>query len=103
MDEEKFEQLMEAIQTTQKDLKADFSAQILKLKKEVMARQESLSQEVVKKLNKWAYQFQRKGNEAQYSFNSSIEEHIEAAKLTPANEQEKAIVTKVKSILLNSL
>ena len=36
-------------------------------------------------------------------FNSSIKEHIEstkkeAAKLTPANELEKAIVTKAKSI-----
>ena len=104
MDEEKFKQLMEAIQTTQKDLKANFSAQISKLKKKIMARQESLSQEVVKKLNKQAYQFQQKGYEAQYAFNSSTEEHIEStkkevAKLTPANEQEKAIVTKAKSCL----
>ena len=104
MDEAKFQQLMEAIQTTQKDLKTDFSAQISKLKKEVTAGQESLSQEVVKKLNKRAYQFQRIGNEAQYAFNLSIEEHIESAqkevaKLTPANEQEKAIVTKAKNCL----
>ena len=69
-----------------------------------MVRQESLLQEVVRKPNKWAYQFQQKGNEAQYSFNSSIEEHMEstkkeAANLTPANKQEKAIVTKGKSCL----
>ena len=43
---------------------ADFSEQISQLKK-VTAGQESSSQEILKKLNKRTYQFQRKGNEAQ--------------------------------------
>jgi len=62
---------MEAIQTTKSDLKADFNEQMAKLKYDVMASQECSSQEVVKKLNKRVYQFRRKGNEAQYAFNSS--------------------------------
>jgi len=32
------------------------------------------------KLNKWAYQFKRKGNEAQFTFNESVDERIDAAK-----------------------
>ena len=60
--EAKLQELMDAIQSTQRELKADFSEQISQLKKEVTAGQESSSQEVVKKLNKRTYQFQRKGN-----------------------------------------
>ena len=58
--EAKLQELMDMIQSTQRELKADFSEQISQLKKEVTAGQESSSQEVVKKLNKRTYQFQRK-------------------------------------------
>ena len=69
-----------------------------------MAKQESSSQEVVKKLNKRTYQFERKGNEAQYTFNTTIEEHIDAArkelgKLNPIEEHNKAIVKKTSELL----
>ena len=102
--EAKLQELMDAIQSAQRELKADFSEQISQLKKEVTAGQESSSQEVVKKLNKRTYQFQRKGNEAQYCFNSSVEDHLEAAKkelakLTPEGEQQTATVKKLKTCL----
>ena len=44
------------------------------------AGQEATSQEVVKRINKCSYQFQKKGNEAQFMFNMAVEEHIESAK-----------------------
>ena len=102
--EAKLQELMDAIQSMQRELKVDFSEQISQLKKEVTAGQESSSQEVVKKLNKRMYQFQHKGNEAQYSFNSSVEDHLESAKkelvkLTPEGEQQTAIVKKLKTCL----
>ena len=40
-------------------------------------------QEVVKKISKRLYQFQKKGNEAQFMFNVTVEEHIESAKKEP--------------------
>ena len=67
--------------------------------------QESSSQEVVKKLNKHTYHFQRKGNEVQYLFNSLLEDHLESAskelaKLTPAeSDVQTAIVKRVKTCL----
>ena len=75
-----------------------------KLKSEVTAGQESSSQEVVKKLTKRTYQFKRKGNEAQYTFNTTVEEHIDAArkelgKLNPVEENDKAILKKTGELL----
>ena len=69
-----------------------------------MAGQKSSSQEVVKKLNKRTYQFKRKGNEAQYTFNTTVEEHIDAArkelgKLNPVEEHNKAIMKKTGELL----
>ena len=52
MEDEKFKQLLEAIQMTKKDLKVDFIDQMAKVKQDVTASQECSSQEVVKKLNK---------------------------------------------------
>ena len=91
--------MMDTIRSTQRELKADFTKQISKLKKEVMAGQESSSQEVVKKLNKCTYHFQRKGNEAQYLFNSSVEAHLEStkkelAKLTPESDVQTTIYSE---------
>ena len=62
--------------------------------------QESSSQEVVQKLNKRAYHFQKKANEAQFNFNSTLEDHIstvkkELKKLKPTSEQS---VTTVKNV-----
>ena len=102
--EEKLQKMMDTIRSTQRELKADFTEQISKLKREVRVGQESSSQEVVKKLNKRTYQFQRKGNEAQYLFNSSVENRLESAKkeltkLTPASDVQTAIVKRVKTYL----
>ena len=75
-----------------------------KLKSEVTAGQDSSSQEVVKKLNKWTYQFKRKGNEAQYTINTTVEEYIdvtrkELGKLNSVKEHDKAIVKKTGKLL----
>ena len=99
--EEKLQEMMDTIRSTQRKLKADFTEQISKLKREVTVEQESSSQEVVKKLNKLTYHFQRKGNEAQYLFNSLVEDHLEStkkelAKQTPENDMQTAIVKRVK-------
>ena len=104
MDESKFKELMDAIQASKQELQVDFSSQISKLQHDVTTSQESSSQEVVKKLNRRAYQFQKKGNEAQFNFNSSVDDHISAAKkelkkLTPTGEQDRAIVQNVTNHL----
>ena len=104
MSDEKFQELMDAIHASKCDVQKDFSDQILKLKREVTARQESSFQEVMKKLNKYSYQLKRKANEAQYAFNITVEEHIDAArkelgKMNPTDEHEKAIVKKTGDLL----
>ena len=104
MSDEKFQELMDAIRTSKQDLQKDFTDQIAKLKSEVTAGQETSSQEVVKRLNKRSYQFKRKGNEAQFVFNTTVEEHFDAArkelgKLNPTNEHEKDIVKKTAAPL----
>ena len=104
MNEEKFQELMDTIQTSKRDLQKDFTNQMSKYKNEVTAGQESSSQEVVKKRNKRTYQFKRKVNEAQYTFNTTVEEHIDAArkklgKLNLVEEHNKAIVKKTGELL----
>ena len=99
MSDEKFQELMDAIRASKQDLQKDFTDQIAKLKSEVTAGQETSSQEVVKRLNKRSYQFKRKGNEAQFVFNTTVGEHFDAArkelgKLNPTNEHEKDIMKK---------
>ena len=104
MNEEKVQELMDAIQASKQGLQKDFTDQMWKLKSEVTAEQESSSQEMVKKLNKRTYQFKRKGNETQYTFNTTAEEHIDAArkelgKLNPVKENDKAILKKTGKLL----
>ena len=58
----------------------------------------------MKKHKKRTYQFKRKGNEAQYTFNTTVEEHIDAArkelrKLNPVEEHNKAIAKKTGKLL----
>ena len=95
---------MDAIQASKQELQEDFSSEISKLQQDVRTSQESSSQEVVKKLNRRAYQFQKKGNEAQFNFNSGVEDHISAAKkelkkLNPTGEQDQTIVQNVTNDL----
>ena len=53
----------------------------------------------MKRIEKRSYQFCRKGNEKQFRFNASVEEHIDSAKkelrkLTPTEEGQKAIAQR---------
>ena len=77
--EEKFASLA----TNMEEKLASQQAQLDKLQQELAAtaaNQSSSSRDVMAKLNKRSYQFKRKGNEAQFSFNESVDEHIDAAK-----------------------
>jgi len=44
------------------------------------ASQASTSQEVLAEINKKGYNFKRKGSKAQFNFNVTVEDHIDAAK-----------------------
>ena len=72
------QELMDTIQASKGELQ-DYTDQMSKVKSDITAGQESFSQEVVKKLNKQSYQFESKENKAQYTFNTTIKEHIDAA------------------------
>ena len=98
MSDEKFQELMDAIQTSKQDLQKDFTDQIVKLKSKVIAGQETSSQEVVKKLNKRSYQFKHKGNEAQFVLNTTVEEHFDAARKENLKEGIKVIEQRQKHI-----
>jgi len=94
MEDEQFSRLLAAIEESKQDIWGEISTRISTL---VAAGQESSSEEVLKKISKQSYQFQQKGCEAQFCFNCSMEDHLEAAKmelskLSPASETEKAIV-----------
>ena len=63
------------------------------------AGQEAASQEVIKRIDKQSYQFQKKGNEAQFVFNTTVEEHVETArtelsKVMPAVTEEQQLTIK---------
>ena len=77
---DQFQRLMDAISTTKDSIERQFTSKLDKLQQEVAANQASCSQEVMSKLNKRPYQFRRKGNEAQFLFNESVDERIDAAK-----------------------
>ena len=79
-------------------------AKLDKLQCEVEASQASTSQEVMAKMNKKAYHFKKKGNEAQFIFNSTVEDHIDAAKKTlgkmaPNSDADKASLEKATTEL----
>ena len=64
----------------------------------------STSQEVMVKMNKKAYHFKKKGNEAQFIFNSTVEDHIDAAKkilgkVAPNSDADKAALEKATTEL----
>ena len=53
----------------------------------------------MKRIEKRSYQFRRKGNEEQFKFNASVEEHVKAEKkelekLAPTDEGQKGIVQR---------
>ena len=88
---------MDAIQSSKQEMQEELSSRLEKLQKEVTSGHESASQEVVKKIEKRLYHFRRKGNEEQFKFKATVEEHMgvamkELGKLTPTAEGQKAIV-----------
>ena len=87
MNDDQFKQLMDRIDSSSANLEAKFSGQL----EEVAANQASSSQEVMAKLSKRPYQFKKKGNEAQFIFNETVDEKIDAAKrqleLVPAPDE----------------
>jgi len=66
--------------------------------------QASSSQKMLAKLNKKSYQFKMKGNKAQFTFNCSIEEHINTAKksitkMSSSSDADKAALEKAMANL----
>ena len=97
--EDPFKLLMDAITGMKREIKEKFSTSLEELQRKVTANQESSSEEVVSKLKQRAYRFKRKGNEAQFVFNSSVEERIHSAKrelmkLTTPDPRDQTIVRK---------
>ena len=98
---EEIQQILSAIDALDKK----FSSSISKLQQEVTVGQEATSQEVVKGISKRSYQFQKKGNEAQFMFNVAVDEHIESAKkeltkILPSSEgDQKLAITKAMAEL----
>ena len=95
---------MSAITTTKDGIEANFTAKLDKLQCELESSQDSTSQEVMAKMNKKAYHFKKKGNEAQFIFNSTVEDHINAAKKTlgkmaPNSDADKAALEKATTEL----
>ena len=105
MEEEQLKLLLTAINSSKKDLQAEFLVKLAKLQQDVTAVQESSSQEVVQKIQKRSYQFRRKSNEEQFKFNSAVEEHLEVTakeldKLAVLrSEEEKNIIQHTKDHL----
>ena len=80
-----------------------FFSSITELKNEVTAGQEAASQEVVKRIDKRSYLIQKKGNETQFLFNATVDEHVDAArkklvKVIPGAMEEQQITIK-KAVL----
>ena len=80
MENEQFKKLMDTIAASMTSIEVQFTFKLDKLQQEVAANQASCSKEVMTKLNKRPYQFKRKGNEAQFFFNESVDDWINAAK-----------------------
>ena len=76
MDEVKYQELLEAI----RDSKKEVQQEITELKKDITAAQEKSSQELASKISKSVYQFRKKGNEIQFNFNATVADSISSAK-----------------------
>ena len=104
MDNDKLLKLMDKIQKSRREVEGKPSSSLTELKQEMNSMQERMSQDLPQRITKPSYQFQQKSNEHQFSFNSGIQESIAAArselsKLKPSDEQGKAAITKVESVL----
>ena len=114
MDKQKFKELMDELrqlreetrQSRQEERKSqeELEKKLADLQKEVTATQEKASKELAQKITKSSYQFQRKGHERQFNFNSGVQESIaaaqsELAKVTPASDTERETLKKVTASL----
>lgn len=104
MDDSQFQQLMDEIKKSQREVEGKLTSSISELKQEVNSVQERTSRELAQKITKSSYQFKRKGNEIQYNFNSGIEEAISTAKeglkkIKPSDDKEKESLQKVNNSL----
>ena len=106
MDDGKFTQIVDELRKSRDEARQsrqEFKKKLADLQKEVTSVQEKTSKELVQKITKSSYQFQ-KGHEKQFSFNSGIEESIaaarsELAKLTPLGEKEQEALKKASASL----
>ena len=99
MDDERYKQLLDAINDSKWDVENKLASSLEELKQDVNAVQEKASQDLESKINKSTYQFRKKGNEVQFSFNSSVKESISAAKqelarLTPTGSDQQAALKR---------
>ena len=67
------------------------------------AGQEAASQEIVERIDKRSYLFQKKGNETQFLFNATVDKHVDAArkelaKVIPGAMEEQQVIIK-KAVL----
>ena len=111
MEDEKFKQLMEEIlqsrdeaRQPRQEFETQLTLQLTDLRKDVTETQERTSQELVQRMSKSSYQFQKKGHERQFEFNSNIQSSIaaaqsEVAKVTPTSEKEKETLLKATKAL----
>ena len=82
MDDGKFTQIMDELRKScdeARQSRQEFEKKLADLQKEITSAQEKTSKELVQKITKSSYQFQKKGHEKQFSLNSGIEESIAAA------------------------
>ena len=108
MEESQFLTLMEEIKKSQREVEGKLTSSIAELKQEVNSVQEKTLRELVQKITRSNYQFKRKGNEIQYSFNSGVEESISAAKeelkkIKLGNDKDKELLQKASNSLDESI
>ena len=97
---EEIRKLREETQQSQQELERKLSD----LQSEVTSVQEKASQELAPKISKLSHQFQQKGHEKQFNFNSSMQDSIatvknELSKLTITGEREKEVLKKATDSL----
>ena len=83
------------------DVENKLASSLEELKRDVNVVQEKVSQDFTSKVNKFTYQFRIKGNEVQFSFNSSVEESISAAKqelaqLMPTGSDQQVVLKRAQ-------
>ena len=94
-------ELMRESQKEMEQMERKFSSLGAELKREVNAAQERMPQHLNKKIGCSSQQFQWKGNEYQFAFNSGIEDSISTAnsKINTSNPDTKEALKKAEPCL----